>query len=43
MNLKVISVRVNSNASHLSAVVQQPNGSIDPKLYIYDIERDVIR
>jgi hypothetical protein len=34
---------VNCNATHLSVVVRQPDGAIDPKLYILDIEKDIIR
>ena len=39
----LVSAKVNSNATHLSVVVLQPDGSIDPKLYILDIEKDVLR
>jgi len=39
----LVSAKANSSATHLSVVVQQPDGTVDPKLYIIDIERDVVR
>ena len=40
----VLSIRVSVNISHLSILVRQASdGSVDPKLYILDVERDVVR
>ena len=40
----VLSLRVSVNVSHLSIVVRQASdGCVDPKLYILDVERDVVR
>ena len=40
----VLSLRVAVNVSHISIVVRQASdGCVDPKLYILDVERDVVR
>ena len=39
----LVSAKANCSATHVSVVVQQPDGSPDPKLYIIDVERDVVR
>ena len=41
---QVLSLRIAVNASHISIVVRQASdGSVDPKLYILDVERDLVR
>ena len=40
----VLSLRVSVNVSHLSLIVRNASdGSVAPKLYIFDVERDVVR
>ena len=40
----VVSLRVAVNVSHLSIVVRQASdGTVDPKLYILDVEKDSVR
>ena len=40
----ILSLRVSVNVSHLSLIVRTASdGSIDPKLYIFDVEKDIVR
>ena len=40
----VLSLRVSVNVAHLSIIVRQASdGSVDPKLYILDVEKDALR
>ena len=39
----VLSLRVSNNATHVSVVARQMDGSVDPKLYIFNMDRDIVR